>query len=153
MSRLLWGTLLVVNKTLPANTLLAWRWRQLRQNACGSAAKYLCLRQLFSSSFVTGESPIGEADPPQCTSANGAMTQTPVFRSYTFAKRTLPTSLSRLLPYTLLRSLCACASLQGGPRCLNALAFHCGRPQQLHGLRRSRVAAVPCVFHGRYSCA
>src|SRR3954464_8370042 len=28
-------------------------------NACGSAAKYLCLRQLFSSSFVTGESPIG----------------------------------------------------------------------------------------------
>src|SRR3954468_7199855 len=30
-------------------------------NACGSAAKYLCLRQLFSSSFATGESPIGEA--------------------------------------------------------------------------------------------
>src|SRR3954469_1114386 len=74
------------------------RWRQLRQIACGSAAKYLCLRQLFSSSFATGESPIGEADPPQCTSANGSMTQTPVFRSYAFAKRTLPTSLSGLLP-------------------------------------------------------
>src|SRR3954469_217206 len=58
------------------------RWHQLWQIACGSAAKYLCLRQLFSSSFATGESPIGEADSPSIHVCGCVDDRTPVFRSY-----------------------------------------------------------------------
>src|SRR3954467_10302185 len=71
------------------------RWRQLRQIACGSAAKYLCLPQLFSSSFATGESPIGEADSASIHVCGYVDDRMPVF---IFAKRTLPTSVSGLLP-------------------------------------------------------